>query len=56
MRGVPALFDRAFWTPLYAVRGDIGGRMILQANRDHVALVPAQADWLADIDTPDDLP
>jgi CTP:molybdopterin cytidylyltransferase MocA len=56
VRGAPALFDRSFWPALHAVRGDIGGRMVLRANLERVARVPAQAAWLADIDTPADLP
>ena len=56
VRGVPALFDRSFWGALYAVRGDIGGRMVLQANLDRVARIPTPAAWLMDIDTPGDLP
>ena len=56
LRGVPALFDRSFWAALQAVQGDIGGRMVLRANLARVAHVAAPAAWLADIDTPADLP
>lgn len=55
LRGAPALFDRRFWPELMAVTGDVGGRRVLAAHHDVCAAVPAEAAWLRDIDTPDDL-
>lgn len=55
MRGAPALFDRSFWPELRALRGDVGGRRVLMAHRNKVALTPAQMEWLLDVDTVEDL-
>jgi len=55
MRGAPAIFDRRFWPELLALRGDIGGRRVLMSHREEVALTPASAQWLVDIDTPEEL-
>ena len=55
MRGAPALFDRRYWPELLALRGDVGGRRMLVAHRDDVTLTPAEAHWLMDVDTAEDL-
>lgn len=55
LRGAPALFDRSCWGELATLEGDVGGRRVLQAHRARVASVPAEATWLHDIDTEDDL-
>ncbi len=55
LRGAPALFDRRFWDELLILHGDVGGRRILAAHADEVALVLAEARWLTDVDTPEDL-
>lgn len=55
MRGAPAIFDRALWPDLLALKGDVGARPLLQRYRAQVVTVPAKDDWLRDIDTPDDL-
>ncbi|MCS6828993.1 MAG: selenium cofactor biosynthesis protein YqeC [Caldilinea sp.] len=54
-RGAPALFDRRFWGELLTLEGDVGGRRVLSVHADEVALVPAEARWLMDVDTPEDL-
>lgn len=55
MRGAPALFDRSVWPELMALEGDVGGRAVLRKHSGEVALAPAEAAWLVDIDTPDEL-
>ncbi|MFO7631405.1 MAG: selenium cofactor biosynthesis protein YqeC [Caldilinea sp.] len=55
MRGAPALFDRCFWGELLALQGDVGGRRVLAAHRDEVAMASSDAEWLIDVDTADDL-
>jgi molybdenum cofactor cytidylyltransferase len=55
LRGAPALFDRRHWGELLALEGDVGGRRVLMAHRARVTTVPAEAAWLRDIDTEDDL-
>jgi len=55
LRGAPALFDRRYWRELLALQGDTGGRRLLAAHPDAVQTVPAQAEWLVDIDTASDL-
>jgi molybdenum cofactor cytidylyltransferase len=55
MRGAPALFDRSLWPELMDVRGDVGGREVLRRHAARVRTIPAQAAWLRDVDTPDDL-
>lgn len=54
-RGAPAIFDRSLWGELLALEGDVGARPLLQRHRAELVTVPAQAAWLRDIDTPDDL-
>lgn len=55
-RGAPALFDRSLWAELLALEGDAGARPLLQRHRTELVTVPADAQWLQDIDTPEDLP
>lgn len=55
-RGAPALFDRALWPELLALTGDTGARPLLQRHRSTLITVPAEFEWLRDIDTPADLP
>lgn len=55
LRGAPALFDRRFWNELLALQGDVGGRPVLASHLNEVAAVPAEAHWLVDVDTPEDL-
>ncbi|HHY55381.1 MAG TPA: putative selenium-dependent hydroxylase accessory protein YqeC [Chloroflexi bacterium] len=55
LRGAPALFDRRYWHELAALEGDVGGRRVLLAHRDRVVSVPAEATWLYDIDSEEDL-
>jgi len=55
-RGAPALFDRSLWPELLKLRGDVGGRSLLQTHRAELATVPTPASRLHDIDTPTDLP
>ena len=55
LRGAPALFDRALWPELHAVRGDRGGRDVLRSRRYAMGAVDVDGDLLADIDAPDDL-
>jgi molybdenum cofactor cytidylyltransferase len=52
--GVPAIFPRASFCDLQALRGDVGARALLQRNPDHVVRVP-MASAALDIDTPEDL-
>ena len=54
-RGAPAIFDRSLWGELLALAGDVGARPLLQRHRAELVTVPAQAAWLCDIDTPEDL-
>lgn len=55
LRGAPALFDRKLWSELCQVEGDIGGRAVLRAHADQVVAIDAPAEWLRDVDTPQDL-
>ncbi|MEZ4729401.1 MAG: nucleotidyltransferase family protein [Caldilineaceae bacterium] len=54
-RGAPAIFDHSLWTELLALEGDAGARPLLQRHRAALVTVPADAHWLQDIDTPEDL-
>lgn len=54
-RGAPAIFDRSLWDELLALAGDTGARPLLQRHRGELVTVSAQAAWLRDIDTPEDL-
>lgn len=54
-RGTPALFARSLFRELAAVRGDEGGRSLIQRHQDQVATVEVDdPDLLADVDTPED--
>lgn len=55
-RGAPAIFDRSLWEELLALEGDMGARPLLQRHRQALVTVAAEAAWLRDIDTPEDLP
>lgn len=54
-RGNPVLFDRRFFHLLDSMRGDSGGRELIQKMREQVLPVEvASAEALVDIDTEDD--
>jgi molybdenum cofactor cytidylyltransferase len=54
-RGNPVLFDRRLFPELEALRGDVGGRVVLQAHVAEAERVPvSDAGILIDIDTPND--
>lgn len=53
-RGAPALFARSTWPGLLALEGDMGGRGVLRRRAAEVAVAPAPAGWLIDIDTPEE--
>lgn len=55
VRGAPAIFDRSLFPELLQLTGDTGARPLLQRHREKMARIPATADELRDIDTPDDL-
>ena len=53
--GHPVIFPSDLWPALAALTGDEGGRPVIQANRDRVALVPLAEDRATlDLDTPQD--
>jgi molybdenum cofactor cytidylyltransferase len=52
--GVPAIFPRAAFHELAALRGDAGARPILRRNADRVVRVPMPSAAF-DVDTPEDL-
>ena len=55
-RGNPVLFDRSLFAELCALRGDVGGRLVLDAHRDIAARVAViDRAVLLDIDTPADI-
>jgi molybdenum cofactor cytidylyltransferase len=54
-RGAPAIFDRTLWAELLELEGDTGARPLLQRHRAELVTLPADAQWLRDIDTPEDL-
>jgi molybdenum cofactor cytidylyltransferase len=53
-RGNPVLFDRALFGELTGLRGDTGGRALLEKYRAEIVEVPAGREVLLDIDTPAD--
>ena len=55
-RGNPVLFASSYFEELMAIEGDIGGRAVIEANRDAIAEVPMPDDAvLKDVDTPEAL-
>ena len=53
--GHPALFPADLFPALCALTGDEGGRSVIRANRDRLALVPLPGDHaVLDLDTPED--
>lgn len=55
IRGAPAIFDGSLFPELLALEGDTGARPLLQRHRVDLVTIPAEAAWLRDIDTLDDL-
>lgn len=55
MRGAPAIFDQSLFSELAKLEGDTGARPLFQRHRIELVTVPAMAEWLQDIDTPQDL-
>jgi molybdenum cofactor cytidylyltransferase len=53
-RGNPVLFDGMLFSELCGLRGDAGGRTLLEKHRDDLVAVPAGRAALMDIDTPED--
>jgi molybdenum cofactor cytidylyltransferase len=53
-RGNPILFDKALFRELGELRGDFGGRVLLDKYADLIVTVPANPTVLLDIDTPKD--
>jgi molybdenum cofactor cytidylyltransferase len=51
----PVLFEQSYFKSLAALSGDTGARDVLMAHRSAVVRVPAAAETLIDIDTPDHL-
>ncbi len=51
--GVPAVFPRAHWPALRAVRGDAGARAVLRASPALTLVAMPEASF--DVDTPEDL-
>src|SRR5579872_2515105 len=52
--GVPAIFPRALFSELTALRGDVGARVLVERNPDRVVRV-AMPGAAIDLDTPEDL-
>jgi CTP:molybdopterin cytidylyltransferase MocA len=50
---VPAVFPRALWTALHAIRGDAGARAVLRASQALTLVAMPEASF--DVDTPADL-
>jgi molybdenum cofactor cytidylyltransferase len=53
-RGNPVLFDKALFGELRTLRGDEGGRALLEKYRSALVSVPASRAILQDVDTPED--
>jgi 4-nitrophenyl phosphatase len=53
-RGTPTLFSRSLFPELAAVNGDVGGRAVIARQPNTATVEVAEADMLADIDTPAD--
>ena len=54
-RGAPAIFDHTLFADLLELKGDVGARPLLRRYHANLVTIPAQAAWLRDLDTPDDL-
>ena len=52
--GIPALFDRKYFTDLTALKGDIGAKNIMIEHRDRVHTIPFDAGAF-DVDTEEDV-
>ena len=53
-RGNPVLFDRSLFAELRGLRGDTGGRVLLERYPDAILAVPSDRSILQDIDTRED--
>jgi len=53
-RGNPVLFDKTLFGELGDLRGDTGGRVLLEKYRDAIVSIPASRAVVLDVDTPDD--
>jgi molybdenum cofactor cytidylyltransferase len=53
-RGNPVLFDRVLFPELLELRGDTGGRNLLQKHIESIVTVPSSRAILLDVDTPED--
>jgi molybdenum cofactor cytidylyltransferase len=50
--GHPVLFDRCYRQALFRLKGDVGGRSVIERNPQHVVIVPTRSKAvLQDIDT-----
>lgn len=49
--GHPVLFDRAYWHELSKLRGDEGGRDVIDQHRADVVYIPVNAEAPMDVDT-----
>lgn len=53
--GHPTIFPRDLWPTLAHITGDEGGRRVVQANRDRVAVLPLPDEMATlDLDTPEE--
>lgn len=52
-RGHPVLFDKRYREALLTLRGDTGGKTILDASQDRITLVPMRDAVTTDLDTPE---
>lgn len=52
-RGNPVLFDRRYFEPLMALRGDTGAKSLLDSEAAFLRTVPTDAAVLTDLDTPE---
>lgn len=53
-RANPVLFDRALWPEIHQVRGDMGGRALLDRHADKIACVDWGDEILEEVNTGDD--
>ena len=53
-RGNPVLFDKSLFSELLELRGDTGGREVIERHQSRIATVPSGRSILLDIDTPED--